>query len=288
MIEEPFSEEIIEALLGGDSNVEALPPELRRISQLVSAANAPAAMTELAMEDTVMSAFRSAWATSDLGEIPERKRSMISKFLSAKVALAGLAIALTGGTAAALTGVLPVSFNKSTNPSVSLAPTSHQNSTNSQVGSDTKVTDGGSVAGHSPSSTALNQGLASGKSLYGLCNAYSHVFATTTTTGASGSQSGTSGTPLNANAFVELGTLAKSKGDTIAQLCATVTQPSGTSSNGPLGAGNSSGTSGNASPGVSGQNSQVGFPPASGKGMGQNAPGKSLMPSNPSRSGSAS
>ncbi|NNN13807.1 MAG: hypothetical protein HKL81_08685 [Acidimicrobiaceae bacterium] len=288
MIEEPFSEEIIEALLGGVSNVEALPPGLRRISELVSAANAPAAMTELAMEDTVMSAYRNAWATSDLGEIPERKRSMISKFLSAKVALAGLAIALTGGTAAALTGVLPVSFNKSTNPSVSLAPTSHQDSTNSQVGSDTKTTDGGSVAGDSTSSTALNQGLASGKSLWGLCNAYSHAFASTTTTGASGSLSATGDNPSTATAFVELGALAKSKGDTIAQLCATAVQPSMTSSNRPSGMGNSSGMSGNTSSGGSGQNSQIEFPPTSSRGMSQNAPGKSLMPSKSSRSSSAS
>ena len=211
---------------------------------------------------------------------------MISKFLSAKVALAGLAIALTGGTAAALTGVLPVSFNKSTNPSVSLAPTSHQNSTNAQVGSDAKVTDGASVAGDSTSSTVLNQGLASGKSLYGLCNAYSHAFASTTTTGTSGSQSAASDNPLTATAFIELGTLAKSKGDTIAQLCATVTKPSATSTNRPSGTGNSSGVSGNASTGASGQNGQVEFPPA--KGMSQKAPGKALMPSNPSRSGSAS
>ena len=289
MIEEHFSEEVIDALLSGDSNAESLPLDLKRISQLVSVANSPATMTELAMQDTVISAYRNALATSDLGEIPERKRSMISRFLSAKVALAGLAIALTGGTAAALTGVLPVSFTKGTNPSVSLANTAAQNSSNSQVGTDTKVTDGGSTASDSNSNTTINQGILSTKSLYGLCNAYSHAFASTTTTstsGSSGSQGLTSGAPLTATAFAELNAYAKSKNETLTELCTNIERLPASNSNRPSAMGNPSGTPQTPSVGASGQTGQVEFPPATGKGMGQSESGKVTMPSKPSRGSS--
>ena len=210
---EPFSEQIVEAILRGSASADKLPPELAKVAHIVHAAQAPASMSELSAEHAVLDAFRSSAIGTGSNLNPGGKRPMLSKMLSAKAAIAAGAIALTGGAAAAMSGAL-VSFHHA--PSTS-SVTAQQNSTSTHGAPKTTLT--------IPPGT--NQGLASGASLFGLCKAYTNITTNPgTSSGSSGSQTPTS-SALTSTAFQQLSALATAnKYATVADLCATVKKPS--------------------------------------------------------------
>lgn len=220
---DPLNQEIVEAFLNGTLPSDGFPHELVKVADLLHKVQGPATMQELTGENMVIQAFKaSTLPTSSSGRSPK----VLSKLLSTKAAAAAIAVALTGGGAAAVTGLIPVSFHHGL-PSFTAQPTTTSPSTTTQETSS-------SVA--STTSTLIpgeNQGMASGKSLFGLCTAYSNVTglhgsqatATTQATSLDSATTSTSSPALASTAFTQLQALAVAKGTTVAALCSTISNP---------------------------------------------------------------
>ncbi len=189
---DPISHEMIEELLKGSSSPQSLPPELAKVAHLMATAQAPATGGELAGSHMAVEAFMAA----KLSTIPTGgKEKVLSKFLSAKAAIAAAAIALTGGAAAA-TGALVSSHHAVTTPDIATVNSGTQSNTTTKTTSPlTTLT---TIANE-------NQGMISGHSLFGLCTAY---LASTKASAATGAQSSTSSGTSTSMAFAQLALLA--------------------------------------------------------------------------------
>ena len=211
---DPVSQEIIEALLSGKAPAGALPKELAKVKSLIDRANAPASYTETTGAHHVVQAFRAAQG----GAIPTGGRGkVLSKLLTAKAAAAAAAIALTGGAAAALTGVVPVSFHSNAHGAV----TSNATQTSDSVTSTTDSTSSTTAAPDSTVTTAFageSQGMASGANLFGECTAYMAITRGSTTTTGVGSSTSLTGALASTN-FQNLAKLAASQSTTVASFC---------------------------------------------------------------------
>ncbi len=191
MTMDPISQEIIEALLSGKAPAGGLPEELAKVKALVDRANAPASYSETTGAHQVIQAFRAAQG----GAIPTGgKGKVLSKLLTAKAAAVAAAIALTGGAAAALTGVVPVSFNSHAHqtPSVSLVTTNDSGSSN---------------APHTTATTTFageSQGMASGANIFGECTAYMAITGHAPTSVVGSGSSNPSTGPLASTNFQNL------------------------------------------------------------------------------------
>lgn len=117
----PMDRKTAESLLRGDR------PVGDPLSAVLAAAKAPATARELSGEADALAAFRAAAHSPDV--VPQRRRSMLAKLLTLKVAAAAFACTATvGGVAlAASTGALPnpISSNKPSHQPSHSAPASH-------------------------------------------------------------------------------------------------------------------------------------------------------------------
>ena len=251
---DPISQETIEELLRGNSSPQALSPELAKVAHLMQIAQAPATSSELAGSHAAVGAFMAA----SQYPIPNGgKEKVLSKFLSAKAAIAAAAIALTGG--AAVTGALVSAHQPTSTPNVATVNSSTQGDSSSTSSTSTLVT----VPGE-------NQGMISGHSLFGLCTAYlaQTKSATSSTVAASGS-----------TAFTQLATVATANGYTsTGNFCTWVLKnyAPGTLSGHGKGSSASSAGSANASQGSS--HSGGAATPESGATISSSAPNMSIPP----------
>lgn len=202
----PLDEEQIEQLLQGRLNPEQAPGPVAEIAKLIQAAKAPGTVAELSQEQSVLASFESVLGQGSVTQIePERKRRMIAKILTAKVAGVALAAtALTGTAVAAYNGDLPSPIQTSISASLSHVGVSVPNPTlsdtsSSKLSTQADLSKGTSLHGNSSENAALGSnngltngkdlGLSSGASAYGLCTAYlqsqsNSSSSTTSTTGA--------------------------------------------------------------------------------------------------------
>ncbi len=231
---DPISQEIIEAFLDGKITGHGIPQELQHVAQLMQKAQLPATKAELEGEHFAVQAFQTANGSA---LHPGGKSKVLSKLLSTKAATAAVAVALTGGGAAAATGLIPVSFHHGI-PTLGTQVTT-TSTTSSASTTSTTVLDSTSTTQAGPTSTSStlipneNQGMASGHSLFGLCTAYAHITTSGTTQDATNtstsvtSLSSTSSTvaALSSTAFSQLQALATAQNMTVAQLCATTSNP---------------------------------------------------------------
>ncbi len=257
---DPISQETVEELLRGNSSPQALSPELAKVAHLMQIAQAPATSNELAGSHSAVEAFMAA------GQYPIStggKEKVLSKFLSAKAAIAAAAIALTGG--AAVTGALVSSNRPASIPNVATVNPSTQG--------DSPLTNSGST---STLATVVgeNQGMVSGHSLFGLCTAY---FATTkSSTGSSVPSSGS--TAFTQLASVAAANYTATNTSSVAGFCTWVLKnyPPGTLSGHGKGSNASSAGSANASQGSS--HSGGGATPQGGATISSSAPNMSVPP----------
>ncbi len=213
---DPISQEIIEALLSGKAPAGAIPEELAKVKSLIDRANAPASYTETTGAHHVIQAFRAAQG----GAIPTGGRGkVLSKLLTAKAAAAAAAIALTGGAAAALTGVVPVSFHSNSHGAL----TSNAAQTNDKGTSTTDSTTSTTAAPNATVTTAFageSQGMASGANLFGECTAYMAITRGSTTTTGVGSSTSLTGALASTN-FQNLAKLAATQNLSVTSFCTT-------------------------------------------------------------------
>lgn len=214
---DPISQEIIEAFLSGKLPEGAVPEELAKIKGLIDRANVAATHAELGGADRLVHAFRAAQG----GALPTGgKDRVLTKLLTAKVGIAAAsALALTGGAAAALTGVVPVSFNgNTTTTSSTVVPTNDSTTSTTEGTTSTTV----STDATSTTFAGESQGMASGANLFGECTAYMAITGGATTTTAGGAPATTSAPtsgPLASTNFKNLATLAASQGTDVATYC---------------------------------------------------------------------
>ncbi|MCL5077523.1 MAG: hypothetical protein M1288_05380 [Actinobacteria bacterium] len=255
----PISPEQFELLLKGKLDPSQLSGPAKHIAELINAAKSPATEAELANQASMVSSFKAAMVQGSITNLePERKRRMLSKLLAAKIAGAALAATALSGTAvAAFNGDLPSSVQSSLSGSLSKVGISIPSSTTSGSSSSSDITlPKASVSGSATAAAGskngltngVDQGLANGNSLFGLCTAYlsstGASSSSTSTTGAStttssttssttSTTSATSSTSVSGSlALQRLQAYAHSKGESVTQLCGTSTHPSGHSSSG--------------------------------------------------------
>lgn len=268
----PLSPEQFERLLNGQLEPSQLSGSARHIAELINVAKSPATEAELANQASMVSSFKAAMGQGSITNLePERKRRMLSKLLTAKIAGAALAATALSGTAvAAFNGDLPSSVQSSLSGSLSKVGISIPSSTASNSSGSSNITlpkastseNSAAAAGAKNGLTnGVDQGIANGNSLFGLCTAYlsstGSGSSSTSTTGASttttpststtlssqtasiltdtssttSTTSATSNSPLSGSvAFQRLQVYAQSKGESVAQLCSTATRQGGQSS----------------------------------------------------------
>lgn len=257
-----LTEEQLEKILQGKIDPQSADGAMAYVANLISAAKASPTEEELSQEASILMRFREVQSGGSISEIePERKRRLLSKLLTAKVIGAALATTALSGTAvAAYDGVLPSSVQNTISSGLSAVgvtvPSSSSTSQSKIQLADTQQTTTTlpSASQKGISNGGIDQGLASGESLFGLCTAYANSSSTsstsssdgtttttvpssTTTTAASNSTTTTaapnSSTTTTAVAgssgsteFQRLQSYASQKGETIMQLCANVSHPS--------------------------------------------------------------
>jgi hypothetical protein len=214
---DPISQEIIEAFLSGKLPEGAVPEELAKVKGLIDQANAAATHSELAGANQLVHAFRAA----QFGARPTGGRNrVLSKLLTIKAGIAAAsALALTGGAAAAITGVVPVSFTSGTTTTTSVtAPTNDSTTTTTEGTAPTTSSTGVT----STTFAGESQGMASGANLFGECTAYMAITgggSTTTTGGATGTTMAPTSGALASTNFQNLATLAASQGTDVTSYC---------------------------------------------------------------------
>ena len=103
----PFDED---GLFGGEFDPAALPPELRRVAELVRAARAAATPAELADDAGVIGAV--AQLAASRGIAAELRRHRTRRLALVKAGAVAAAVLVGGGAAAAATGALPAPIQR--------------------------------------------------------------------------------------------------------------------------------------------------------------------------------
>ena len=200
-------------LLSGDLDPDDAPPELARIAGLVRAARAPELSSGLTGEELLVSQVAGVVRESRRAEVArDNRRHMLGKVLSAKVIGATAAVLLSGGVAAAATGVLPTPVQEAVShglrhigisvpdPAVHPAPPQHSSAPHSPDHATSTTTAGARGIKHS--STTANRD--------GLCTAYAHV----------------GNTKPRANALSKLTAAAQANDETVTEYCEGAIPPS--------------------------------------------------------------
>lgn len=253
----PISPEQFELLLKGKLDPSQLSGPAKHIAELINVAKSPATEAELANQAGMVADFKAAMMQGSITNLePERKRRMLSKLLTAKIAGAALAATALSGTAvAAFNGDLPSSVQASLSGSLSKVGISIPSATTSGSSASSDITlpkasvsgSATAVAGSKNGLTnGADQGLASGNSLFGLCTAYlsstdasssststtgASTTTSSTTTSTTSATSGSSTSPVSGSlALQRLQALAQSKGESVTKLCGTAAHPSSQSS----------------------------------------------------------
>lgn len=216
----PFDSSTADRFLAGGVVPEDAPPGLKDLAMLVQAAKPPASTGGGAVEDQMVAAFPAAAGVRTpvgaSGNVDEGKKRMLTKLLSAKAAaVAGIAAVavLGGGAAAAAAGSLPApvqirGVSGLTHIGISVPhPNSHA-SPHASLGAG-KAKGQGSAPGNSGSDSTADA--------YGQCTAWAAATKGTSTSGASSNAQDT---------IPKLTADAATKGETIAQFCASVSRPS--------------------------------------------------------------
>ena len=255
----PFDRGLTDALLAGKIAPDDVPDELRSLAALIRAARPAAALEGFVAESDVVAAFSAgrraqpSLATADR----HRRKSLLAKALTAKVAAVVATFALGGAAAAAATGSLPAPVQSALSKGlahvgIALPKPTTQIATGS-IGS-------GEALIRPTTTTTIPPGAA-----YGLCTAYG---AATPHTGT-----GTSA-PAAKNTYPGLTAAAKAAGETVQQYCASIPPPSGdTAAGSPTITGGKPGTGTTGPPSTTGSGTGTGTPtgglPANGHGHGQ-------------------
>ncbi len=222
----PLDAATADALLEGRIGPDDAPPGYREVASAVRSARSGASVAELAGEEQVVAAMVVAAAgslrTSPLS--PMRRRPMIAKLMSAKVAAVATGFVLVGGgVAAAATGSLPSGVQHSVADAAAHVGVSipgkgsgaHQATTSGTTGSTNATTGSANAVG--PKS--------GGPETYGLCTAYaaSHRSSTSTSGSTAASQTTTtSGSTNTSVAFANLLKAATGKGESVSAYCSGV------------------------------------------------------------------
>ncbi|MDA8072432.1 MAG: hypothetical protein M0Z82_12755 [Actinomycetota bacterium] len=263
----PLDAATADALLEGRIGPDDAPPGYREVASAVRSARSGASVAELAGEEQVVAAMVAAAAgslrTSPLS--PMRRRPMIAKLMSAKVAAVATGFVLVGGgVAAAATGSLPSGVQHSVADAAAHVGVSipgkgsgaHQATTSGTTGSTNATTGSANAVG--PKS--------GGPETYGLCTAYaaSHRSSTSTSGSTAASQTTTtSGSTNTSVAFANLLQAANAKGESVSAYCKSFVRPGKAHSAGskasssagagvgnrPTGAGTTAGTRGSGAAG---------------------------------------
>jgi hypothetical protein len=214
----PLDAATADALLEGRIGPDDAPPGYREVASAVRSARSGASVAELAGEEQVVAAMVAAAAgslrTSPLS--PMRRRPMIAKLMSAKVAAVATGFVLVGGgVAAAATGSLPSGVQHSVADAAAHVGVSipgkgsgaHQATTSGTTGSTNATTGSANAVG--PKS--------GGPETYGLCTAYAASHRSSTSTSGSTSSSVAFRNLVNAAAKANGG-----KGESVSAYCSGV------------------------------------------------------------------
>lgn len=108
----PLDEKAANALVDGKVVADDAPPGYEHVARLVGAATAPPSVDELAGQDHVVATLAAAVGGAKGVSVAThgRRRPMLTKLLTVKMAAAASAALLGGGAAAAATGSLPTSL----------------------------------------------------------------------------------------------------------------------------------------------------------------------------------
>ncbi|MDA8358760.1 MAG: hypothetical protein M0Z95_21260 [Actinomycetota bacterium] len=222
MRELPLGKHGVDEFLDGKVGADDAPPGFQDVARLLHAARSPATAGELAGQDHVVATLAATVRGSAgvSGSVHERRRTMLTKLLTAKMAAAAAAAVILGGGAAAATGTLPTSLQSSVSHGLSTVgisvpnPDAHAAGNVATTSSRTTGPQGRGAVRAKPSTppTQAAGPSATGPALYGLCTAYATA--------------GVSQAARHSVAFRNLSAAATAKGETVAQYCAKVTPPS--------------------------------------------------------------
>jgi hypothetical protein len=203
-----LDDDIADRLLSGQVAPEDAPPEFRAIARVVQAVQYPAGM-DAARESATVAAIVEALHSSSPSDAPARRKRLLARALTAKVA-ALVAVGVLGATmAAAATNMLPDPAQSAISDAAS------------HLGLSVPHPDGhgsGLTKNHPP--TAGNDGTvgphANGPAMFGLCTAFSSGNATTNAHSHK----------TNSVAFRNVQAAADKAGMSVADFCKTATPPS--------------------------------------------------------------
>jgi hypothetical protein len=252
-----YSDATVDRLLSGHLNADDAPPELRGVAALFEAATAPASALEVAHREAVVSAGASVVRAAAPGAAsPQRRRTMLSKFLSAKIALGATAAALGMSTAAAAaTGSLPGQTDHASSHAAFglVTAASHVGKHGVKGSSGANPATSGSIPTTGPANTHAQ---------FGLCTAF--LAGNTSSTGVSSIS-----VPQDSSTAFK--TLIAENGGSIAATtayCETVVAAHASSNTSGVGDGSVNGTSANRGQGASHRPSNTGRPANAGKSAG--------------------
>lgn len=246
-----IDEKTADRLVSGSVAPDDAPPGYARLASLVRAAQTHGSVEELVGEGAV-AAMAAAIVSNTLipAAVPtskaapnSKRKTMLSKVLTAKAAAAAtVALFGLGTAAAAATGALTTGGTSSqgTTASLSISTTQNGTQTDSQSGSGVSTPGSGvtpaSTSGSASGITALMTGPANQNAFFGLCTAFLAGRPATTGTTATSGSTATSGTAAphggkyNSTAFQALITEAGGSIASTTSDCTTYLQNASTSS----------------------------------------------------------